>query len=114
MYWLLNEHRIKQTTLSTRAGSEQREWLLADLRAVRRSITPWVVLGGHRPMYICSTFNAPDIGDGPVAQDLRASLEEELLEHGVRRVVCSGSTAAVVVVLFGGAAGGVLAIVVQQ
>ena len=39
------------------AGSEQWRWLLADLRAVNRSRTPWVVLGGHRPMYIDSTYD---------------------------------------------------------
>lgn len=31
-------------------GSEQRAWIEADLRAVNRSRTPWVVVGGHRPV----------------------------------------------------------------
>merc|ERR1711871_515525 len=30
------------------------EWLEADLEAVDRSITPWIVLMGHRPMYCTS------------------------------------------------------------
>jgi hypothetical protein len=32
-------------------GSGQFEFLSADLAAVDRSVTPWVVVGGHRPMY---------------------------------------------------------------
>jgi len=32
-------------------GSEQRSWLEADLAAVDRSITPWVVINLHRSMY---------------------------------------------------------------
>ena len=31
-------------------GSEQRAWIEADLNAVNRSRTPWVVVGGHRPV----------------------------------------------------------------
>jgi hypothetical protein len=32
-------------------------WLLADLAAVDRSVTPWVIMMGHRPMYcsLCSS-----------------------------------------------------------
>ena len=33
------------------AGSEQRSWLEADLAAVDRNITPWVVINLHRPLY---------------------------------------------------------------
>ena len=32
-------------------GSKQYIWLENDLKSVDRSKTPWVVLGGHRPMY---------------------------------------------------------------
>ena len=34
-------------------GSPQHAWLEADLAAVDRSITPWVILGGHRPVSSC-------------------------------------------------------------
>jgi phosphodiesterase/alkaline phosphatase D-like protein len=33
--------------------SRQYEWLQQDLKNINRSKTPWVILGGHRPMY-CS------------------------------------------------------------
>uniref|UniRef100_A0A383VVS5 Purple acid phosphatase n=1 Tax=Tetradesmus obliquus TaxID=3088 RepID=A0A383VVS5_TETOB len=64
-------------------GSEQHAWLLADLAAVDRSVTPWVIVGGHRPIYIASTFNMPDQGDQPVAIALRAAFEEAFVEHRV-------------------------------
>jgi hypothetical protein len=32
-------------------GSEQYEWMVADLAAVDRSATPWVIITGHRMMY---------------------------------------------------------------
>jgi len=34
-----------------REGSRQYKWLENDLKNVDREKTPWVVLGGHRPMY---------------------------------------------------------------
>jgi hypothetical protein len=37
-------------------GSPQWEWLLSDLRAVNRSVTPWVLFGGHRPLYVDSDY----------------------------------------------------------
>lgn len=37
-------------------GSPQRAWFEAALQAVDRSRTPWLVVGGHRPMYIDSTW----------------------------------------------------------
>ena len=32
------------------AGSEQYAFILADLKAVDRAVTPWVIAGFHRPM----------------------------------------------------------------
>jgi acid phosphatase type 7 len=33
-------------------GSEQYLWLEADLAGVNRTITPWIIFGGHRAMYL--------------------------------------------------------------
>ena len=33
-------------------GSKQYKWLEADLMSIDRSLTPWVVLEAHRPMYM--------------------------------------------------------------
>jgi len=40
-------------------GSPQWLWLLDDLRSVNRSVTPWILFGGHRPMYVDSDYG-PD------------------------------------------------------
>jgi hypothetical protein len=37
-------------------GSPQHRWIEADLAGVNRSLTPWVVFSGHRPMYVDSHF----------------------------------------------------------
>ena len=37
-------------------GSAQYEWLAATLREVDRSVTPWLVVMGHRPGYVDSNL----------------------------------------------------------
>ena len=37
----------------------QYDWLVSDLSSVDRSVTPWVVLYGHRPMY-CTNDDRDD------------------------------------------------------
>ena len=32
-------------------GSPQYEWMEKDLKNVNRSLTPWIVIAGHRAMY---------------------------------------------------------------
>jgi len=46
-------------------GSEQLAWLQADLEAVDRSRTPWVVVTGHRPMYAVGSGGSrgPDLSN---------------------------------------------------
>lgn len=39
------------TEMAIAPGSSQFAWLEADLTAVDRAVTPWVILMGHRPMY---------------------------------------------------------------
>lgn len=57
--------------------------MVADLNAVDRSRTPWVIVGGHRPIYIDSTNFAPGQGDQTVAADLRAALEDDFVKYEV-------------------------------
>jgi hypothetical protein len=60
-------------------GSPQRVWLEADLAAVNRSVTPWLVFSGHRPFVIDSYFP----GDGDIGATLRSALEPLWAEYGV-------------------------------
>mmetsp|Transcript_9968 Transcript_9968/g.25719 ORF Transcript_9968/g.25719 Transcript_9968/m.25719 type:complete len:325 (+) Transcript_9968:4423-5397(+) len=43
-------------------GSDQHAWLEADLDAVDRKVTPWVIVTGHRQLYSCAKRNK-DIAD---------------------------------------------------
>ncbi|KAL6748336.1 Metallo-dependent phosphatase-like protein [Haematococcus lacustris] len=63
--------------------SPQYAWIRDHLAAVNRSRTPWLVLAGHRPLYLSSTNNAPPDGDQTVASALRQDLEPLLLEAKV-------------------------------
>ena len=65
------------------AGSEQHRFVLTDLAAVDRRKTPWVVVGGHRPMYISSTNTLPGDGDQPVAAALRDAFEQVFVDYKV-------------------------------
>lgn len=61
-WWSLDEgsmHLVMlNTELSVSPDSPQFRWLAADLAAVNRSVTPWLVLMGHRPMYHDDTIDA--------------------------------------------------------
>ncbi|GIL96226.1 hypothetical protein Vretimale_2087 [Volvox reticuliferus] len=64
-------------------GSEQYEFMVKTLRSVDRRRTPWLVVGGHRPIYVASTnANWPD-GDQPVSQLLRDAFEDLFMAHSV-------------------------------
>ena len=52
-------------------GSEQWAWLQADLQAVDRAITPWVIAAIHRPMYIDSTYDGKWTSDLVVSRMLQ-------------------------------------------
>lgn len=41
------------------AGS-QADWMRADLRAVDRTVTPWIFVVHHRPFYTCQSTHSPD------------------------------------------------------
>lgn len=64
-------------------GSEQHTFVLSDLAAVDRTKTPWLVVGGHRPIYISSTNTLPLDGDQVVAQELRDAFEEAFVQYKV-------------------------------
>ncbi len=66
------------------AVCQHRRFLEADLAAVNRSHTPWLVVGGHRPFYIDSTNAAPGWGDLTVADDLQDALEDLFVQHQAR------------------------------
>ena len=52
------------TEMSSRVGSRQHSFVAADLAAVDRSLTPWVLVFGHRQMYSGNTMRpANDMGD---------------------------------------------------
>ena len=55
-----------------------------DLASVNRSQTPWLIVGGHRPIYISSTFSHWPDGDLEVAHALKLALEPLLYKHKVR------------------------------
>ena len=64
-------------------GSEQFKFIQnVLLNVIDRSVTPWVIFTGHRPMYIDSTNNNTDVGDQPVANNLRKYIEPLLLNAG--------------------------------
>lgn len=54
---------------------EQYNWLKADLAAVDRSKTPWIVINGHRPMWSSQVSS--------YQKNLRNAFYEVMIEHGV-------------------------------
>ncbi|KAG1654908.1 hypothetical protein FOA52_003150 [Chlamydomonas sp. UWO 241] len=64
-------------------GSSQYAFMEADLASVDRARTPWVVVGGHRPIYISSTAGEGPDCDLVVSAALKAALEPLLVEYGV-------------------------------
>ncbi|KAA0153600.1 hypothetical protein FNF29_02988 [Cafeteria roenbergensis] len=66
-----------------RTGSPQHAWIEADLKAVDRSVTPWILFGGHRPMYIDSTYAGPWDSDINVSDMLIEHVEPLLVKYAV-------------------------------
>lgn len=64
---------------SLEPGSEQYRWLVRHLAAVDRCITPWLVVGSHRPLYVIK----PHHENRRVGKHLRKSLEDVLVKYGV-------------------------------
>eukprot|EP00743_Colponemidia_sp_Colp-15_P000782 GILK01000863.1.p1 GENE.GILK01000863.1~~GILK01000863.1.p1 ORF type:complete len:414 (+),score=60.05 GILK01000863.1:941-2182(+) len=60
-------------------GSEQYNWLVNDMDSVDRSVTPWLIFTGHRPMYTSSN----DLDEGPLRVHLQQELEPLLIRFNV-------------------------------
>ena len=58
-------------------------FLQEDLAAVNRTVTPWVVVNGHRPIYTTSTSGGSITSVIQVADDLRDSLEQLFFKYQV-------------------------------
>ena len=58
-------------------------FVVQDLAKVDRSVTPWLIVGGHRPFYIDSTNNMEPDGDQPVASALRRAFEDVFFDYQV-------------------------------
>ena len=63
--------------------SAQYKFLDDHMSKVDRSVTPWLVFAGHRPMYVDSTNNSPGAGDQTVAVQLQANVEPLLKKYKV-------------------------------
>jgi hypothetical protein len=61
-------------------GSQQWQWINATLSQVDRSVTPWVIVSMHRPIYSTQECEA---GDYVVALHMRAALDALLWQHRV-------------------------------
>jgi hypothetical protein len=70
-------------------GSEQYQFLEQDLMGVDRTVTPWVIVGWHRPMYMNQPGFSNLTGDSIVSQKLIDQVEPLFAEFGVD-VVFSG------------------------
>ena len=64
-------------------GSPQYYWIENDLASVNRSVTPWIIFGGHRAMYINSNYGGTPTSDITVMQLLIANIEPLLFKYRV-------------------------------
>jgi hypothetical protein len=64
-------------------GSAQYLWIESDLKGVDRSITPWIIFGGHRAMYINSDYGGAASSDLTVMANLIDNIEPLLFKYRV-------------------------------
>jgi acid phosphatase type 7 len=65
-------------------GTPQHVWIEADLKGVDRTLTPWLIVVGHRPIYLASAYpGGGNASDAAVAVDLATHLEPLWLGAGV-------------------------------
>jgi len=67
------------------SGSTQYNWLQNDLASVDRDSTPWVILGGHRPMYVDSKANSTmkNNTDAAVSSLLQKAFDDLFVKYSV-------------------------------
>ena len=58
-------------------GSPQYEWMEQDLKNVNRSLTPWVVMAGHRAMYTSQMIESKDLLERAPSSYLLSCLLEQ-------------------------------------
>ena len=71
------------TEHNSTVGSAQWLWLEADLMAVDRKKTPWIIFGGHRAMYINSNYGGTVTSDIVVMDYLITNVEPLLKKYRV-------------------------------
>jgi len=86
-WWSVNFGPVHFTVISTEhsfdPNSPQYSWIMQDLAQVDRSKTPFLVLAGHRPIYIDSTNDDPNGGDLSVGQALIDYIEPLMIKYKV-------------------------------
>jgi hypothetical protein len=60
-------------------NSDQYEWLSRNLASIDRTLTPWVILESHRPMYM----NKDEYSQNLVGVHIRKNIESLLKKHSV-------------------------------
>lgn len=90
---------LMSTEQDFQVGTEQYHWLLSDLASVDRyynfdwltnqfrTKTPWLIFGGHRPMYVDSNSDIGPDSDQGVARNLQENIEPLLLKYNVNLVL---------------------------
>jgi len=83
LWWSLDYGNVHFTLLSLEhdftRGSEQYMWLSKDFATVDRSVTPFLVVGGHRPMYCSGNYS----DDYRMAQHIAEELEDLFYQYKV-------------------------------
>jgi hypothetical protein len=86
-WWSYNVGMVHMVGMSTEhsflIGSEQYNWLANDLKNVDRAVTPWVIFGGHRAMYINSNNQGATNADIDVMNLMIENIEPLLYAYNV-------------------------------
>jgi hypothetical protein len=64
-------------------GSKQYLWLEHDLKSVDRTVTPWIIFGGHRAMYLNSNYGGSETSDITVMDKMILNIEPLLYKYRV-------------------------------